>query len=160
MLKVPDLQHYALDLRFERMKPIDDNETPDDFDDEIDEVVEDIEEEAFDIDIEIKRKRKSRMRSKRSSSKEYGSLADRKWVGFTAVWLFFFASGYAFIQNLAVIGIALLVIGALNSIVWIPSHEGNRTKASALSGVGWIVFLILWIVFYASGFGFYENIGT
>jgi len=160
MPKASVLKQPALDLRFKRMKPIDDNETPDDFTDELDDITEDVEGEDFDIDIEIKRKRRSRMRRKRTSGKEYGTLASFIiWMGFTVVWLFFFASGYAFIQNLAVIGIALLVIGALNSIAWIPSHEGMKTKASALSGIGWIVFLILWVVFYASGFGFYENIG-
>jgi len=161
MLKEPVSKQLALDLRFKRMKPIDDDETPDDLFDKLEKKIEKIEEEDFDIDIEIKRKRRTRSGRKRTTGKEYGTLASFiLWIAFTIVWLFFFASGYEFIQNLAVVGIALLVIGALNSIAWIPSHEGMKTKASALSGIGWIVFVILWIVFYASGYGFYENIGV
>lgn len=158
MLKVTTLQHIALDLRFERMKPIDDNETPDDIEDEIDEIVEEVEED-FDIDVEIKRKRRSHGR-RRTTGKEYGTLASFiTWMAFTIVWLFFFASGFGLFENIAVVFVAFLIVGAASALVWIPRHEGRRTKASAISGIGWLVFLILWIVFFASNFGLYENIG-
>jgi len=162
MLKVTTLQCIALDLRFDRMKPIDDNETLDDIDDieeEIEEIVEEVEED-FDIDVEIKRKRRSRGGRRRTTGKEYGTLMSFiAWMAFTIVWLFFFASGYGLFENVAVVFVAFLIVGALNAILWIPSHEGWRTKTSALSGVAWLIFLIIWIVFFAIGFGFYENIG-
>ena len=160
MLKGPTLHKFALDLRFERMKPIDDNETPDDLTDEIDEIVEEVEQEDFDIEVEIKRKRRTRGGRRRTTGKEYGTIMSFiAWMAFTIVWLFFFASGFGIFENVAVVFVAFLIIGALNAILWIPSHEGWRTKTSALSGVAWLVFLIIWIVFFAIGFGFYENIG-
>ncbi|MBN2229343.1 MAG: hypothetical protein JW779_07085, partial [Candidatus Thorarchaeota archaeon] len=45
------------------------------------------------------------------------------------------------------------------TLIWIPSIEGRRPQASAASGFAWIIFLIVWILFFAAGFGFYENIG-
>ena len=149
MLKGPTLHKFALDLRFERMKPIDDNETPDDLTDEIDEIVEEVEQEDFDIEVEIKRKRRSRGGRRRTTGKEYGTIMSFiAWMAFTIIWLFFFASGFGIFENVAVVFVAFLIIGALNAILWIPSHEGWRTKTSALSGVAWLVFLIIWIVFF------------
>ncbi|MBE0525949.1 MAG: hypothetical protein IH631_03340, partial [Candidatus Thorarchaeota archaeon] len=142
------------------MKPIDDNETPDDFTDELDEITEEVEEEDFDIDVEIKLKRRSRVGRRRTTGKEYGTLMSFiAWMAFTIIWLFFFASGYGIIENIAVVFVALLVVGAASSLVFIPKHEGIKVKASAISGIGWLVFLILWIVFGQSYFGLYENIG-
>jgi hypothetical protein len=141
------------------MKPIDDNETPDDIDEEIDEIIDDVEED-FDIDVEIRRKRRSSKGRRRTSGKEYGTLISFiAWMAFTIVWLFFFASRFGIFENIAVVFIALLIIGAVNALIWIPAREGRRTKSSALSGVAWIVFLIIWIVFFAYGYGIYENIG-
>jgi len=54
------------------MKPIDDNETPDDIEVELDEIVEEVEKEDFDIEVEIKRKRRSRGGRRRTTGKEYG----------------------------------------------------------------------------------------
>lgn len=142
------------------MKPIDDNDTPDDFDEELDEITEEVEEEDFDIDVEIKRKRVSRGGRRRTTGKEYGTLMSFiAWMAFTIVWLFFFASGYGIIENIAVVFVGLLVVGAASALVWIPRHEGLKAKASAISGVGWLVFLILWVVFAQRYFGLFENIG-
>jgi len=145
-------------MRFERMKPIDDNETPDDTAEEIDEVVEDIEDD-FDIESEIKRRRRSRGTTKNKGRQNGSIVSFIVWIAFTIVWLFFFAGGYELFENFAVISVALLIIGALNAIAWIPPHEGWKARISALSGVAWIAFLILWVVFYATGYGLYENIG-
>ncbi|TFG97209.1 hypothetical protein E4H12_09230 [Candidatus Thorarchaeota archaeon] len=142
------------------MTPIDDNETPDDFTDELDEITEEVEEEDFDIDVEIKRKRRSRVGRRRTTGKEYGTLMSFiAWMAFTIIWLFFFASGYGIIENIAVVFVAFLIVGAASALVWIPRREGLKTKASAISGIGWLVFLILWIVFGQRYFGLYENIG-
>ncbi|MGY5860002.1 MAG: hypothetical protein RTU63_11585 [Candidatus Thorarchaeota archaeon] len=141
------------------MKPIDDNETPDDIEAEIDEIVEEVEED-FDIDIEMKRKRRSHGRVRRTTSKEYGTLFSFiAWMAFNVIWLFFFASNFQLIENIGVVLIALLLVGAANALVYIPRHEGRRVKASAISGVGWLIFLIIWIIFGTGYFGLYENIG-
>ncbi len=141
-------------MRFEIMKPIDDNEFPSE------ETSEDVEEEDFDIDIEIKSRRKRKSLKRKTSGKEYGTLVSFiLWMAFTIVWLFFFASANGLVENITVIFVALLAIGAVNTLIWIPAQEGRKPKASAVSGIAWLAFLIIWIVFYASGFGFYENIG-
>jgi hypothetical protein len=74
--------------------------------------------------------------------------------------LFFFASGYGIFENITIVFVSLLAFAALTAIINIPSYEGGwKTRGSVLSGVAWLIFLILWIMFYAVGFGFYENIG-
>ena len=132
------------------MNPIDDNEISED---EIDEI------EDSDVHIEIKSRRRKSLK-RRTTKKEYGTMISFiLWMAFTIVWLFFFASGFGLFENIAVVFVAFLIIGALNAILWIPSHESWRTKSSVISGVGWLVFLILWVVFFAAGFGLYENVG-
>ena len=136
------------------MKPNDDNEFPSE------ETSDDVEEEDFDIDIEIKSRKRRKSLKRKTTGKEYGTLISFiLWMAFTVIWLFFFAGANGLVENIAVIFVALLAIGAVNTLIWIPSQEGRRPKASAVSGIAWLAFLIIWIVFFASGFGFYENIG-
>jgi len=133
------------------MTPIDDNKA--NSDDSYDE-----EEKPFDVEEEIKKRRRSHRRT--SAAKGYVSgFSFLAWIAFTIIWLFFFASGYTLFENIAIVFIALLILGALNAILWIPSVEGKRPKASAVSGIAWIGFLIVWILVFAGNFGFYENIG-
>ncbi len=35
---------------------------------------------------------------------------------------------------------------------------GWRISLSIIVGIGWLIFLILWLFFYASGFSIYQNI--
>ncbi len=35
---------------------------------------------------------------------------------------------------------------------------GWRVSLSIIMGIGWLIFLILWLFFYASGFNIYQNI--
>ncbi len=133
------------------MKPNDDNEFPSE------ETSDDVEEEDFDIDIEIKSRKRRKSLKRKTTGKEYGTLISFiLWMAFTVIWLFFFASANGLVENIAVIFVALLAIGAVNSLIWIPARDGRRPKASAVSGIAWLAFLIIWIVFFASGFGFYE----
>ncbi|MFW9982673.1 MAG: hypothetical protein ACFFE3_12260, partial [Candidatus Thorarchaeota archaeon] len=131
------------------MKPFDEDVTPPDAPSPDDE------EEEFDIEEEIViRGRGSRGRY-RSKKKQYGSAGSFvAWSAFVIIWLFFFASGYGIFENIAIVFVALLVVMALNAIMWIPSYEGGwKARTSAISGVAWIIFLIVWIIFFASGFG-------
>ncbi|MDF1539481.1 MAG: hypothetical protein P1Q69_11330 [Candidatus Thorarchaeota archaeon] len=133
------------------MKPIDDNEST------IGDASNDVD-DSFDTGKQKRRQRRShRQRSKR---KDYVStISFLVWTAFTVIWLFFFAGNYTILENISIVFIALLSIGALNVFIWIPSVEGRGPKVSAVSGIGWIIFLMVWIVFFAAGFGFYENIG-
>ena len=137
------------------MRPIGEDEAP-----ATDDASEDVEEEEADIEEEITIRRRGRRR-RRSKGKQYGSLGSMiAWMAFLIIWLFFFASGYGLFENIAVVLVALLIVGALNSIMWIPRQEGGwKARTSAISGVIWLIFLIMWFVFFSSGFGLYENIG-
>jgi len=145
----------ALDLGFDTMKPTDEDVTPQPEDTrEDDETVESV------IEIEITT-RKRRGRRKGTKIQEYGSLGSMiAWMAFLFVWLFFYASDHGIFENIAVVLISLLIVVALNAVSWIPIQgEGWRARASAVSGIVWIIFLIAWIIFFAGEYGIYENIG-
>jgi hypothetical protein len=138
------------------MKPFDEDVAPTD-----DSSEDEFEEEEFDIEEEITVHARGRRGRRRSKGKQYGSMASfAAWIGFVIIWLFFFASGYGIFENIAIVLVAMLVVAALNSVMWIPSYEGGwRARTSVVAGVAWLIFLVVWIIFFASGFGFYENIG-
>ncbi len=145
----------ALDLGFDTMKPVDEDVTP-----PAEDIPEDDEVGEIEIEIEIKPKI-LRRRRKRTKLREYGSAGSMiAWMAFLLVWLFFFASDYGIFENIAVVLIALFIVGAVNAVAWIPIDEGGwKARTSAASGVVWIIFLIVWIIFYAGYYGIYENIG-
>ncbi|MHA1965806.1 MAG: hypothetical protein ACXACG_11665 [Candidatus Thorarchaeota archaeon] len=137
------------------MKPIDEGVTP-----PPDDVPEDVESVESEIEEEVKPRRR-RSRRRRTRVQEYGSIASLvAWMAFLVIWLFFFASGYGIFENVAVVLIALFIVFAVNAVTWIPIHEGGwRARTSAVSGIVWIIFLIIWIFFFAGAYGIYENIG-
>ncbi len=133
------------------MTPVDDNETNPENSSKDSEI-------PFDIEKEIKKKKQTHR--KRSTATSYVSaISFIAWIAFTIIWLFFFAGDYTIFYNIAVVFVALLIIGALNAVIWIPAVEGKKPKASAVSGIIWIAFLIVWILVFAINYGFYENIG-
>jgi hypothetical protein len=138
------------------MKPFDEDVAPTDESSE-----DDVAEEELDIEEEITVRVRGRRGRRRSKGKQYGSGASfAAWIGFVIIWLFFFASGYGIFENIAIVVVSLLVVMAMNAILWIPTYEGGwRARGSVITGVAWLIFLIVWIIFFASGFGFYENIG-
>ncbi len=49
------------------------------------------------------------------------------WLLFLGIWLFFYASSYSIIQNIAVFIISLVVVGALIVPIWLPwSFKQNK----------------------------------
>ncbi|MCK4436020.1 hypothetical protein KAU87_04330, partial [Candidatus Bathyarchaeota archaeon] len=70
------------------------------------------------------------------------------WIVFLIAWIVFFAGDYGIYENIG-IGIAsLLIIGALNVLLWVPTAgEGWGARISALGGIGWLTFLVLWLPF-------------
>ncbi|MFW9964287.1 MAG: hypothetical protein ACFFCX_12025 [Candidatus Sifarchaeia archaeon] len=138
------------------MKPIDEDVTP-----PPDDIPEDVDDVEAEIEEDFKTSgRRSRTRRRRTKLQEYGSIGSMiVWMAFLIIWLFFFAGNYQFFENIAVVIIALFIAIAANALLWIPSAEGWRARSSAVSGILWIVFLIVWITFFAVDFGIYENIG-
>lgn len=79
---------------------------------------------------------------------------------FLVIWLFYYASDYTFLENVGVFFLSLLVIGALNSLIWIPkgSAEGWRAAVSAVTGIGWVIFLVYWLLMQSSNYTIYQNL--
>ena len=139
------------------MKPIDEDVTP---------PPEDTAEDVEDVEVEIEEEvipqplRRGGRRRRRSKLQYYGSIASMvAWFGFLIIWLFFYASGYGIFENIAVVFIALLIVMAANAVMYIPLEEGWKARSSVIGGAVWLIFLIVWIVFFAAGYGIYENIG-
>jgi hypothetical protein len=95
------------------------------------------------------------------------------WLVFLIIWLFFFASDYDVFQNIAIIIVSILVSLGILAAMWVPwglryadSFEGGTMKdkpkwtsvLSGIAGLGWLIFLIIWLFFYASDFTGYQNI--
>ena len=137
------------------MKPIDEGATP-----PPDDIPEDVDTVEVEIEEEVRPRRQGGRRRRRSKLQQYGSIASFvAWMAFLVLWLFFRASDYGIFENIAVVAIAFLIVAAVNAVMYIPLDEGWKARSSVISGVAWLIFLVLWIVFAAGDFGFYENIG-
>ena len=81
---------------------------------------------------------------------------------FLVYWLFYHASDYTLLENIGVFFLSVLIIGAVNSLVWIPtgSRAGWRSAVSAVSGIGWLIFLVYWLIVMSSEFNIYQNIAV
>lgn len=131
------------------MKPIDeDNENSDD-------VLEDKPSEEDDFDLEVEIRTRERGRRRRRTGKEYGSMVSfLAWIGFVIIWLLMFAGNFDLFSNIAIVFVTFLVAIALNAVIWIPSYEGGwRAKASAIGGIAWIIFAILWFAVLSAPLG-------
>ncbi len=86
------------------------------------------------------------------------------WLIFLIAWLFFYAGEYSVYQNLGILFVSLLLAGALTSVLWVSLGLGSefnlrwRVTISAVSGIGWLLFLIGWAFTYASNYDIYQNI--
>ena len=96
------------------------------------------------------------------------------WLAFLILWLFFYAGEFDVFQNIAIFIISILIgIGVL-AAVWASwgikmarSQGWEKPKeirpkwpiaVSAVTGIGWLIFLIVWLFFYASDFTGYQNL--
>jgi len=103
---------------------------------------------------------------KRSKSKfhEYGTMAAFiTWVGFLVVWLFFSAGSYTIFENLGVAIASFFIVAGILAVAFIPSSAGPTgsalpIKLSIISGIAWIVFMVIWLPFYAVFYTIYQNI--
>ena len=141
----------ALDLGFDTMKPNDEDVVP-----PAEDMPED--DEVGETKKEIRMKPKIlRSRRKRTKIQEDGSLGGMivwmaffliAWIIFLIAWITRFASDYGIYENIGIVIASLLIIGALNVLLWVPkAEEGWRARISALAGIGWLTFLALWLPF-------------
>jgi len=99
------------------------------------------------------------------------------WLSFVILWLFFFAGKYDVFQNLAIVIVSVLVGIGLLGAMWAPwgmrmaksagvEHPWRSgrpilmTVISIGSGIGWLVFLIVWLFFYAGDYNGYQNLAV
>ncbi len=70
------------------------------------------------------------------------------WFIFLVIWILVFSGGFGIYENIGIGLASLLIIGAVNVILWVPSAgEGRGARISALGGIGWLTFMVLWLPF-------------
>ncbi len=99
------------------------------------------------------------------------------WVSFLILWLFFYAGDFDIFQNLAIVIVSVLVSVGLLGAMWAPwgmrmaksagvaepmqfGRPILMTVISIASGIGWLVFLIIWLFFYAGDYNGYQNLAV
>jgi hypothetical protein len=99
------------------------------------------------------------------------------WLSFLILWLFFYAGRYDIFQNLAILIVSVLVGVGVLAAMWAPwgmrmakatgaEHHWRSgrpvlmTVVSIVSCVGWLVFLIVWLFFYAGDYTGYQNLAV
>jgi hypothetical protein len=98
------------------------------------------------------------------------------WLAFLIIWLFFYASDYGVFQNIAMLMVSIIVGIGLMAGLWASwgiryaaSHPGAKepgmckksrwsSRVSAVAGVGWLIFIVVWLFYYADGYTVYQNI--
>jgi len=100
------------------------------------------------------------------------------WLAFLVIWLFFYAQNWDVYQNLAIIFVSIvIVIGGLaamwtsfgmrmadraeaaGGMPWRPEmrHWRRRSIVPMILWLAWLVFLIIWLFFYAGDYNVYQN---
>jgi hypothetical protein len=99
------------------------------------------------------------------------------WISFLILWLFFSAGDFGIFQNLAIVIVSVLIGIGLMAAMWAPwgmrmsKNAGVEDKVhstkpilmtviSIASGIGWLVFLIIWLFFYAEEYNGYQNLAV
>jgi hypothetical protein len=93
------------------------------------------------------------------------------WLAFFILWLAFYAGDYNAYENIAIIILSVVVFVALNVAVWVPfgmKFAENEPKqkttgadiVSIIAGVGWLSFLLVWLLMYAGDYDIYQNIAV
>jgi len=79
---------------------------------------------------------------------------------FLVIWLFYYASDYTLLRNFGVFFLSILLIAAVNSLIWIPKRSsiGWRAAVSAVSGLGWLIFLVYWLLVGSGYYNLYQNL--
>lgn len=100
------------------------------------------------------------------------------WLAFLITWLFFYAGEHGVFQNIAVLLVSIIVgVGILAGtwaswgIRYAARHRGERDRpmhmksrwssiVSAIAGVGWLLFLVIWLFNYADKYSGYKNLAV
>jgi len=95
------------------------------------------------------------------------------WLAFLIVWLFFYAPDHSIWQNIAIFLVSVIVGIGILAAAWATwgiryaksvGHEPHFEKPHAstivnvVAGVGWVIFLIIWLFYYAPDYDAYQNL--
>jgi len=97
------------------------------------------------------------------------------WFAWLIVWLFFYAGDWTILQNIAIFLASIIVAIGILAAAWatwgiryaqsIGAHPymdkpRGANIVSAIAGVAWVVFLIIWLFFYAGDYSPYQNLAV
>ncbi len=99
------------------------------------------------------------------------------WLSFLILWLFFYAGKYDVFQNLAILIVSVLVGFGVLAAMWAPwgmrmakdtgverPWRSRRSILMAVISIGsfiaWLIFLIVWLFFYAGDYNGYQNLAV
>ncbi|UCE80586.1 MAG: hypothetical protein JSV94_05380 [Methanobacteriota archaeon] len=96
------------------------------------------------------------------------------WLAFVIVWLFFYAEDYNVWQNIAAFMVSILIGIGILAATWASwgikyasrfedkgAECGKPKKAQILNTIAgflWLIFLIVWLYFYAGDYNGYQNL--
>lgn len=96
------------------------------------------------------------------------------WLAFVIIWLFFYASDYDVFQNIAIFLVSIIISIGILAAAWATwgiryasrfggyGKEWRKPKGTwilnTIAGLGWVVFLIIWLYFYAGDYSGYQNL--
>ena len=94
-----------------------------------------------------------------------GLIVSVAWGAFLFTWFYYYAQVYTFFENVLVFMISAAAMGGAQGLTHAPWRQvgkapglGWRVALSAVMGVGWVVFVVLWLFFFASGFSVLQNL--
>jgi len=97
------------------------------------------------------------------------------WLAFLIIWLFFYAGDFGVFQNIAIFLVSVLVGVGMLAAAWASwgiryaSRMGQTPQmekpkgamiVNAVSGIGWLIFLVIWLYFYAGDYSGYRNLAV
>jgi len=98
------------------------------------------------------------------------------WLAFLIVWLFFYAGDYDVFQNIAMFLVSIIIGIGILAAVWVTwgiryasrfgGQGANWAKPkgtwilNTVAGLAWLVFLIVWLFFYAGDYNGYQNLAV
>ncbi len=99
------------------------------------------------------------------------------WLAFLIIWLFFYAANWDVYQNLAILLVSIVIVIGVLAAMWASfgmrmaerveggapwrhemRHWRRRGIVPAIRWLGWLVFLVIWLFFYAGNYNGYQNL--
>jgi hypothetical protein len=94
-----------------------------------------------------------------------GLIVSLAWGAFLFTWFYYYAQAYTFFENALVFIISAAAMGGAQGLTHAPWRQvgkapglGWRVALSAVMGVGWVIFVIIWLLLFASGFSVLQNL--